>query len=73
MYECARLLTQIKRGVPVINVIRSQILTKTIARTYHFEKTKGVDVTKVEIKPLKLPDNLSRDKGTKLVEASSAA
>ena len=44
-----------------------QNLNKTIARTYQFEKPEGVDVAKVEIKPLKLPDNLSQDKGTKLL------
>ena len=43
-----------------------QYLTKTIARTYQFERPEGVHVAKVEIKPLKLPDNLSQDKGTKL-------
>ena len=36
-------------------------LTSTIAHTFHFEKVDGVKVAQVEIKPLKLPDNLNKD------------
>ena len=41
-------------------------LTATIARTFHFEKVEGVKTTQVEVKPLKLPDNLNKDKGSLL-------
>ena len=41
-------------------------LTTTIARTFHFEKVEGVKTTQVEVKPLKLPDNLGKNKGSTL-------